>query len=37
MFISLTALATAILIAFMLGMITAFILMINAVARLRGK
>lgn len=37
MFISLTALATIILIAFMFGMITAFIMMVNAVARTKEK
>lgn len=37
MVISITALATIILIAFMLGMITAFIMMVNAVSRMKNK
>ncbi len=37
MFISLTALATVVVIAFMLGMITAFVMMVNAVARMKSK
>jgi hypothetical protein len=37
MFISITALATVVILAFMLGMITAFVMMINAVARMKTK
>ncbi len=37
MVISLTALATITIIAFMLGMITAFVMMVNAIARMKGK
>jgi hypothetical protein len=37
MFISITALATIVIIAFMLGMITAFVMMVNAVARMKSK
>lgn len=37
MVISLTALITITIIAFMLGMITAFVMMVNAIARMKGK
>jgi len=37
MFISLTALATIVIIAFMLGMIIAFMMMVNAISRMKGK
>lgn len=37
MFISITALATIITIAFMSGMIIAFIMMVNAFSRMKGK
>lgn len=37
MLISITALATVVILAFMLGMITAFVMMINAVARMKTK
>ncbi len=37
MLISLTALITLTAVAFMLGMITAFMLMVNAIARMKGK
>lgn len=37
MLISLTALITITTIAFMLGMIVAFLLMVNAIARMKGK
>jgi len=37
MFISITALATVVIIAFMLGMITAFLLMVNAISRMKSK
>lgn len=37
MFISMTALATLVIIAFMLGMISSFIMVVNALARMKGK
>jgi hypothetical protein len=37
MVISLTALVTITVIAFMLGMITAFVMMVNAIARMKSK
>ncbi len=37
MVISLTALITITIIAFMLGMITAFVMMVNAIARMKSK
>lgn len=37
MFISMTALATLVIIAFMLGMISSFIMMVNALARMKSK
>lgn len=37
MFITMTALLTLVTLAFMFGMITAFIMMVNAIARMKGK
>jgi hypothetical protein len=37
MFLSLTTLMTIVLFAFMLGMLTSLMLVVNALVRLRGK